>query len=310
MKKEDLVQEIYKLKSAKKAIILAHYYQEEAIQEVADFVGDSLDLSRRASEIDADIIVFAGVHFMAETAKILNPIRKVLLPDMNAGCSLADGCPPEAFKAFKAKYPNHLVVTYINCSAEIKSMSDYVCTSSNALSIIQSIPKKQPIIFAPDKNLGRYLIKNSGREMVLWDGSCIVHEAFNVEKLFNLKKKHPKAEIIAHPECKEELLKFADFVGSTSKMIKYVSESAAEAFLVATEAGILHQMQKEMPTKSLIPVPIDEDNSCACSECAYMKMNSLEKLYNCLLLESPEIKIEEDLRQSALKPIERMLSFA
>ncbi|MEX2380377.1 MAG: quinolinate synthase NadA [Vicingaceae bacterium] len=310
METVELKEEIKKLKAAKNAVILAHYYQDKSIQELADYVGDSLDLSRRASQTDADIIVFAGVHFMAETAKILNPIRKVLLPDLNAGCSLADGCPPDQFRAFKAQYPGHLVVTYINCSAAIKSMSDYVCTSSNALSIIQSIPKTQPIIFAPDKNLGRYLIKNSGREMVLWDGSCVVHEAFSVEKLYNLKKKHPEAAIVAHPESEEQLLKFADFVGSTSQMIKYVQESDANTFLVATEAGILHQMQKGVPSKTLIPVPIAEDNSCACSECAFMKMNSLEKLYNCLLNESPEINIEEDLRQSAFKPIERMLTFA
>lgn len=309
MEENELKERIQRLKEAKNAVILAHFYQDESIQDVADFVGDSLDLSRSASQTDAEVIVFAGVHFMAETAKILCPDKKVILPDLNAGCSLADGCPPEEFRAFKAQYPNHIVVTYINCSAKVKSMSDYVCTSSNALSIIGSIPRSQPIIFAPDQNLGKYLIQETGREMVLWEGSCVVHEAFSVEKLATLIQQHRDAEIVAHPECKQFLLSFADFVGSTSKMIAYVKESKSNSFLVATEASILYQMQKEVPNKKLIPVPISEDNSCACSECAYMKVNNLDKLYHCLLNETPEITIQERLRRSALKPIERMLAF-
>ena len=300
-------EEISKLKRQKNAVILAHYYQEPTIQEIADFVGDSLELSRKAAECDADIIVFAGVYFMAETAKILNPTKKVLVPDINAGCSLADGCSPDEFRKFLKKYPNHEVVTYINCSAEIKTMSDYVCTSSNAIKVINSIPVNKKIVFAPDKNLGKYLIKETGREMILWDGSCIVHEAFSLEKLIDLYKKNPDALIIAHPESETHILKTAQYIGSTSGMINYVKTAPETKFIVATENGILHKMRQEVPDKILIPAPSKEDNTCACSECAFMKMNNLEKLYKCLLEESPEVLLQEDIIIKALKPIERML---
>lgn len=295
------------LKKEKNAVILAHYYQEPAIQEIADFVGDSLELSRKAAESNAAIIVFAGVYFMAETAKILNPTKKVLVPDANAGCSLADGCPPEAFKNFLKDYPNHTVVTYINCSAEIKTMSDYVCTSSNAIKVIDAIPKEDKIVFAPDKNLGKYLIKETGRDMVLWDGSCVVHEAFSLEKLINLYQKNPDALIIAHPESETHILKTAQYIGSTSGMINYVKTSPETKFIVATENGILHKIRQEVPDKILIPAPSKEDNSCACSECAFMKMNTLEKLYRCLLYESPEVLLEKDIIDKAELPIHRML---
>lgn len=295
------------LKEKKNAIILAHYYQEQAIQEIADFVGDSLELSKKAAETDAAIIVFAGVYFMAETAKILNPTKKVLVPDVNAGCSLADGCPPQEFRKFLQAYPNHKVVTYINCSAEIKTMSDYVCTSSNAVKVIHSIPKEENIVFAPDKNLGNYLIKETGRDMVLWDGSCVVHEAFSLEKLIELYKKNPDAVIIAHPESEAPILKAAQYIGSTSGMINYVKTAPENKFIVATENGILHQMRQEVPYKILIPAPAKADNTCACSECAFMKMNTLEKLYNCLLEESPEVLLEEEIQLKALQPIQRML---
>lgn len=295
------------LKEKKNAIILAHYYQEQAIQEIADFVGDSLELSKKAAETDAAIIVFAGVYFMAETAKILNPTKKVLVPDVNAGCSLADGCPPQEFRKFLQAYPNHKVVTYINCSAEIKTMSDYVCTSSNAVKVIHSIPKEENIVFAPDKNLGNYLIKETGRDMVLWDGSCVVHEAFSLEKLIELYKKNPDAVIIAHPESEAPILKAAQYIGSTSGMINYVKTAPENKFIVATENGILHKMRQEVPHKILIPAPAKADNTCACSECAFMKMNTLEKLYNCLLEESPEVLLEEEIQLKALQPIQRML---
>ncbi len=308
-KEMNLSEQILKLKKEKNAVILAHYYQESAIQDVADFVGDSLELSQRAAGTDAEIIVFAGVHFMAETAKILNPHKKVLLPDLEAGCSLADSCEPAAFRSFLEKYPDHVVVTYINCSAEIKMLSDYVCTSSNAVEIIQSIPEGQPIVFAPDKNLGNYLMRVTGREMVLWDGSCVVHEAFSIDKLLELHKQLPHAEIVAHPESEPHYLRVADFIGSTTKMIRYVQLSKAEEFIIATEAGILHQMQKQAPGKRLIPAPVNEDNTCACSECAYMKVNTLQKLYNCLLFESPEIKLSETVISEAYVPIRRMLEF-
>ena len=278
-----LQEKIIALKKKKNAVLLAHYYQDKAIQEIADFVGDSLELSRKASQVDADIIVFAGVYFMAETAKIVNPNKKVLVPDIEAGCSLADGCPPDAFKAFLAKYPNHTVVTYINCSAEVKTLTDIVCTSSNAKKVIASIPEDQPIVFAPDKNLGKYLIQETGRDMVLWDGSCIVHEAFSLEKLIDLYKKNPEAEIIAHPESESHILKVAHYIGSTSGMLNYVKNSSNSTFIVATEAGILHQMQQDNPEKTLLPAPSEEDNTCACSECAFMKVNTLEKVYNCLV---------------------------
>lgn len=309
-RKLSLQQKVKQLKEEKNAVILAHYYQEPEIQEIADFIGDSLELAKKAAQTSSDIIVFAGVHFMAETAKILNPSKKVLLPDLKAGCSLADSCPPEAFRKLKEQYPNHTVVSYINCSAEIKTLSDIVCTSSNAEKIINSIPPDKPIIFAPDKNLGSYLIKKTGREMLLWDGSCIVHEAFSLDKLLDLYKEHPSAMIIAHPESEDHILKVANYVGSTSGMLNYVKNSEQDKFIVATEAGILHQMQKDVPRKTLIPAPAKEDNTCACSECAFMKMNTLQKLYDCLLKEDPEILLEDDLMEKAHRPIKRMLELS
>lgn len=307
----DFVSEIKRLKKEKNAVILAHYYQDAAIQDIADYVGDSLGLSQEAAKTDADVIVFAGVHFMAETAKILNPTKKVVLPDLNAGCSLADGCPPKEFAAFKAQYPNHVVITYINCSAEIKALSDLVCTSSNAEKIVDSVPKDQAIIFAPDKNLGAYIQKKTGREnFILWDGACIVHEAFSMEKLTTLIGKHPKAKIIAHPESEAHILSVADFIGSTSQLLNFAKENEATEFIVGTEAGILHQMAKDVPSKTLIPLPSKEDNTCACSECHFMKVNTLEKLYRCLLNESPAIDVPEHIRVEALKPIERMLELS
>lgn len=304
----DLKEKILELKKRKNAVILAHYYQEEAIQEIADFVGDSLELSRKASQVDADIIVFAGVYFMAETAKIVNPNKKVIVPDIKAGCSLADGCPPDEFKAFLKKYPNHTVVTYINCTAEVKTLTDIVCTSSNAKKVIASIPEDQPIVFAPDKNLAKYLIAETGRDMVLWEGSCIVHEAFSLEKLIDLYKKHPNATIIAHPESETHILKVVHYIGSTSGMLNHVKNSPNDTFIVATEAGILHQMQLDNPTKTLIPAPSKEDNTCACSECAFMKVNTLEKLYQCLQDESPEVHLDNEIIEKALLPIQRMLA--
>lgn len=304
----DLKEKILELKKKKNAVILAHYYQEEVIQEIADFVGDSLELSRKASQVDADIIVFAGVYFMAETAKIVNPNKKVIVPDVKAGCSLADGCPPDEFKTFLENYPNHTVVTYINCTAEVKTLTDIVCTSSNAKKVIASIPEDQPIVFAPDKNLGKYLIAETGRDMVLWEGSCIVHEAFSLEKLIDLYKKHPTATIIAHPESETHILKVAHYIGSTSGMLNHVKNSPNDTFIVATEAGILHQMQLDNPTKTLIPAPSKEDNTCACSECAFMKVNTLEKLYQCLQDESPEVHLDKQIIEKALLPIQRMLA--
>jgi len=302
-----LQEELAQLKKDKNAVILAHYYQEPEIQEVADFIGDSLELAKKAAETSAGIIVFAGVHFMAETAKILNPSKRVFLPDLNAGCSLADSCPPQAFRKLKEQYPDHVVVTYINCSAEIKTLSDVVCTSSNAEKVINSIPPEKQIIFAPDKNLGKYLMQKTGREMLLWDGACIVHEAFSLDKMLELYKQHPSAKIIAHPESETHILKIANYIGSTSGMLNYVKGSEHDTFIIATEAGILHQMQKDVPQKTLIPAPAKEDNTCACSECAFMKMNSLKKLYDCLAKETPEIKLSEDLMKKALVPIKRML---
>lgn len=305
-----LNKEIKRLKKEKNAIILAHYYQRPEIQEIADYVGDSLGLSEKAADTDADIIVFAGVHFMAETAKILNPEKIVVLPDLDSGCSLADSCPPGAFGKFVAAHPNHTVITYINCSAEIKAMTDIVCTSSNALKIVESIPKDKPIIFAPDRNLGKYIIQKTGRDMLLWDGSCIVHEAFCIDKLLDLYQKHPGAIIIAHPESEEHILKTARYIGSTSGMINYVKEHPKEKFIVATEAGILHKIKQEAPGAILIPAPAQEDNSCACSECAYMKVNTLQKLYSCLLHESPQIDVPAPIRKKALIPIQRMLDLS
>ena len=304
--KDNIVSKIKGLKKKKNAVILAHYYQNKDIQELADYLGDSLYLAKIAAEVEADIIVFAGVHFMAETAKIINPTKKVVLPDLKAGCSLADSCPPADFKKFKEQYPEALVVTYINCSADIKALSDIVCTSSNAVQIIESIPKDKQIIFAPDKNLGRYLIKETGRDMILWEGSCIVHEAFSFEKIVTLFKEHPQAKFIAHPESESQVLDVAHYIGSTSGLLKFVQEDDATEFIVATEAGILHEMQKRAPHKTFIPAPV-EDDTCACSECAFMKLNTLEKLYLCLEHELPEILLEENLMSQARLPIERML---
>ena len=298
------------LKTKKNAVILAHYYQDPAIQDVADFIGDSLGLSQEAATTKADIIVFAGVHFMAETAKILNPQKKVLIPDMNAGCSLAESCQPADFQLLLNKYPDHTVVSYINCSAEIKALSNVICTSSNALDIINSIPKEKPIIFAPDKNLGAYISKKTGRDLVLWDGVCEVHEAFSLAKLLGLLKLYPAAKLVAHPESDKLVLELADFVGSTSAMLDYVKKSQAGDFIIATEAGILHQMRKAVPGKTFIPVPTRENNTCACSECPYMKLTTLEKLYTCLKNESSEVTLDEKLRVKALAPINKMLSLS
>ncbi len=304
----DLFAEIERLKKEKNAIILAHYYQEPDIQDVADYIGDSLGLSQQAAKTDADIIVFAGVHFMAETAKILSPQKKVLLPDLKAGCSLADSAPPELFKKFRDQYPDHIVISYINCSAGIKALSDIICTSSNAEKIIESVPKDQPIIFAPDRNLGSYLIKKTGRDMVLWNGACMVHEIFSLEKITKLKLRHPNAKIIAHPECEAPVLAIADFIGSTTGLLKFTQRDEAQEYIVVTETGILHQMQKENPAKTFIPAP--PNNACACNDCPHMKLNTLEKLYLCMEYEQPEITMEENLRLAAKKPIDRMLEIS
>lgn len=305
-----LQKEIRSLVEAKNALILGHYYQDQEIQEISDFVGDSLELSRKAKETDKAIIMFAGVKFMAETAKILNPDKKVLLPDLAAGCSLADNCTPEAFEKFLEAYPGHVVVSYINCSAEIKAISDVICTSSNAETIVSKIPQDKKIVFAPDANLGRHVMKKTGREMVLWQGSCIVHEAFSIEKLIKLMGEHPDAKLVAHPESESHILRIADFVGSTKKMINYVRESGDGTFIIATEAGILFQMQQEAPGKRLIAAPSHEDNTCGCSECAFMKVNTLEKLHRSLLNESPVIELEESLIKKAGLPLERMLAWS
>ena len=304
----DLYSEIERLKRDKNAVILAHYYQESEIQDIADYIGDSLGLARQAAATDAELIVFAGVHFMAETAKILNPSRKVILPDLNAGCSLADSCPPDAFRAFKARRPDHIVISYINCSAEIKALSDIICTSSNAEHILRQIPADQPVIFAPDRNLGRWLMKETGRDLVLWDGACIVHEVFSEQKLVRLKVRHPNALILAHPECEEPVLRHADFIGSTTAIRRYASSSDHNEFIVATEEGILHQMRKDSPDKTFIPAP--PDNGCACSQCPHMRLNTLEKLYLCLEYESLELEMDESLRLAALRPIERMMEMS
>ena len=307
--KTELTSAIKKLKKEKNAVILAHYYQDDAIQEVADYLGDSLYLAQQAAKVENDIIVFAGVHFMAETAKIINPSKKVLLPDLKAGCSLADSCPPDDFAAFKANHPDALVVSYINCSAEVKMLSDLVCTSSNAKKIIESIPKDQKIIFAPDKNLGAYLNKETGRNMILWQGSCIVHEAFSFEKIISLIKSYPNAKFIAHPESESPVLDIAHYIGSTSGLLDFVQKDKAKEYIVATEAGILYEMQKRCPKKTFIPAPV-EDDTCACSECAFMKLNTLEKLYRCLLNESPEVKMDKKLMDGARIPIERMFELS
>lgn len=304
----DLFKEIEKLKKEKNAVILAHYYQEPDIQDIADYIGDSLGLAQNAQKSNADIILFAGVHFMAETAKILNPSKKVIIPDLNAGCSLADSCPPEKFAAFKQKYPNHIVISYINCTAEIKAMTDIICTSSNAVQIVESVPKDKGIIFAPDKNLGAYIIKKTGRDMVLWDGACMVHEIFSLEKIVRLKEVNPAAKIIAHPECEEALLKHADYIGSTTALLKYTQTDSAKEYIVATETGIIHQMQKASPQKTFIPAP--PNNSCACNDCPHMKLNTLEKLYLSLKYEQPEIFVEESIRLNAEKALNKMLEIS
>jgi len=304
----DLFSEIKKMKQEKNAVILAHYYQEPDIQDVADFIGDSLGLSQQAAKTKADIIVFAGVHFMAETAKILSPNKKVLLPDVNAGCSLADACPADTFSEFKKKHSNHTVITYVNCSAGIKALSDIICTSTNAQKIVESLPKEEKIIFAPDKNLGSYIQKQTGREMVLWNGSCMVHEIFSLKKIIQIKEQHPNAKFIAHPECEEKILEMADFIGSTTALLNYTKKDSAKEFIVATETGIIYQMQKSSPEKVFIPAP--PDNSCACNDCPHMKLNTLEKLYNCLKNEKPEIIMEKDLIERAEKPIRRMLEIS
>ncbi len=306
----ELCSEIKRLKKEKNAVILAHFYQEPAIQDIADFVGDSLKLSQQAAETEAEVIVFAGVHFMAETAKIINPEKKVLLPDLKASCSLAESCEPMDFKKFVEAHPDHIVITYINCSAEIKALSDIVCTSSNAEKIVNAVPKNQPIIFAPDKNLGQYIIQKTGRDLLLWHGTCMVHEAFNIDKILDLHNDYPNAKFIAHPVSSPQILKVASYIGSTSGLINFVKTDTASEYIIATEAGILHQMQKEVPQKILIPAPIAENNSCACSECVYMKMNTLEKLYLCLKNESPEIHVPNNVIEKAIKPIKRMLALS
>ena len=304
----DFKYEILKLKKSLNAVILAHYYQESEIQDLADFVGDSLELARKAKSTNADVIVFAGVHFMAETAKILNPDKLILLPDLEAGCSLADSCPALLFKAFREKHPQHLAISYINCTAAVKALSDIICTSSNAEKIVNQIPKDQPILFAPDRNLGKYLAKKTGRDLLLWDGTCIVHETFSERKIIDLQLKHPDAKIIAHPECEESILNRADFIGSTSKLLKFVQEDSSDSFIVATEVGIIHQMTKVIPNKLLIPAP--PDKNCNCNECPYMKLNTLEKLYKCMQNKSPQIIMDKTLITKALIPIERMLEMS
>ena len=304
----NLFEEINKLKKEKNAIVLAHYYQEADIQDVADYLGDSLGLAQKAQSTDADMIVFAGVHFMAETAKILNPTKKVVLPDLKAGCSLADSAPAPLFKAFKERHPDHIIISYINCTAEIKALSDIICTSSNAEAIVNSLPAEQKIIFAPDKNLGAYLNKKTGREMLLWNGACMVHEIFSMEKITKLKVRYPHAKVIAHPECEEPVLRLADFIGSTTQLLKYAVTGADDTYIVVTESGILHQMQKDAPHKTFIPAP--PTNNCACNDCPYMKLNSLEKLYLCMKYELPELTMNEAFRIAAKKPLDRMMEIS
>lgn len=306
----ELIEAIKKLKAEKNAVILAHYYVDGEIQELADFVGDSLGLSQAAEKTTADLIVFCGVHFMGETAKILNPSKKVVVPDFNAGCSLADSVPVEEFAALKAKHPHAVVVSYINCSAEIKAMTDIICTSSNAVQVVESIPKEKEIIFAPDANLGRYVAHKTGRELILWEGACMVHIDISLDKLKQLRVEFPDAMLIAHPECKEMILREADYVGSTTALLNYVEKSDRQTFIVATEAGILHKMKMAVPNKHLIPAPANEQNSCACSECPYMKMNTLEKLYNALYYELPEIHLSEEVRIPAYKALKAMLEIS
>jgi len=304
----DLVEEINRLKREKNAVLLAHYYQEAEIQDIADYIGDSLGLSQQAAKTDADVIVFAGVHFMAETAKILSPQKKVLLPDLKAGCSLSDSCPPHLFAKFKEQYPGHTVITYVNCTAELKALSDIVCTSSNAVQIVESLPPDEKIIFGPDRNLGEYVKKKTGRDMVLWNGACMVHEIFSQERINQLRQAYPQAKFIAHPECEEEILEAADYIGSTSGLLKYTKEDPSDTFIVATESGIIHQMQKASPHKIFIPAP--PNNACACNDCPYMKLNTLEKLYNCMKYEQPEVDLPTDVIARARRPIERMLEIS
>jgi quinolinate synthase len=304
----NIFEEIKKLKKEKNAVILAHYYQDADIQDVADFIGDSLALAQQAAKTKADIIVFAGVHFMAETAKILNPSKKVVMPDLRAGCSLADSCPADKFEAFIKQHPNHVVISYINCSAEVKALTDIICTSSNAEKIINSVPKDKGIIFGPDKNLGAYLIKKTGRNMVLWNGACMVHEIFSLEKINHLKELNPKAKLIAHPECEEPILRIADMIGSTSSLLKFTQDDNGNEYIVATETGILHQMMKASPHKTFIPAP--PNNSCACNDCPHMKLNTIEKLYNCMKYEKPEVIVKPELMKAAEKSIKRMLELS
>ncbi|WAL59413.1 quinolinate synthase NadA [Thermocoleostomius sinensis] len=304
----DIVSAIQTLKREMNAVILAHYYQDPDIQDIADYIGDSLGLSRQAADTNAEVIVFAGVHFMAETAKILNPNKLVLLPDLAAGCSLADSCPPAAFAQFKAEHPDHWVVSYINCSAEIKAMSDIICTSSNAVKIVNQIPIDQPIIFAPDRNLGRYVMEQTGREMRLWQGSCIVHETFSEKQIVRLQMEHPDAEVIAHPECEPSVLRHANYIGSTTALLKYALQSQSSTFIVVTEPGIIHQMQKDAPHKRFIPAPAM--NQCACNECPHMRLNTLEKLYWAMKTRSPEITLPVAIQTAALRPIQRMLAMS
>ena len=304
----DLFHEIERLKKEKNAVLLARYYQEPDIQDVADYIGDSLGLARQAEKTNADMIVFAGVHFMAETAKILNPSKKVVIPDLKAGCSLSDSCPPPLFKKFREEHPDHVVVSYINCSAGIKALSDVICTSSNAKVIVESFPKDQPIIFAPDKNLGAYINKVTGRNMLLWNGACMVHEIFSLDKIRKLKSRHPEAKMIAHPECEDAVLKEADFIGSTTQLLRFTETDPSSSYIVATETGILHQMMKNSPAKTFIPAP--PNNACACNDCPHMKLNTLEKLYLCMEYETPEIIMDESLRLAAKKPIDKMLEIS
>jgi quinolinate synthase len=305
----DLEEEVKRLKRELNAIILAHYYQESEIQDIADFVGDSLELAKKAKTTDADVIVFAGVHFMAETAKILNPNKLVLLPDLEAGCSLAESCPADEFEEFRKKYPEHVAITYINCTAAVKALSDIICTSSSAERIINQIPKNKPILFSPDKNLGKYLIKKTGRDMLVWEGTCIVHETFSERKIIELQLQNPDAKLIAHPECEESLLSKADFVGSTSRLLNFVTEDDSRSFIVATEVGIIHQMKKAQPEKTFIAAPPEEE-SCSCNECPYMKLNTMEKLYLCMKNKSPEIVLDPVVAEKALIPINRMLQMS
>ncbi len=307
--KPDYKSEILRLKKELNATILAHYYQSDEIQDIADYIGDSLELARKAKATEASTIVFCGVHFMAETAKILNPDKLVLIPDLEAGCSLADSCPADSFTEFRKNNPQYLSITYINCTAAVKAASDIICTSSNAEKIVRQIPIETPILFAPDKNLGRYLMKVTGREMKLWDGACMVHEAFSEKKLLEVKHDHPQSKIIAHPECQENILAYADYIGSTSKLLTFIKEDSSESYIVVTEPGIIHQMKQIAPAKTFIPAP-PLDDSCNCSECPYMKLNTLEKLYNCMLTKSPAINLSKELIDGSLKPLERMLSMS